>query len=269
MRTLLLILLLLPSAALACEPACPGAQFIAPADGAVDVPTNTGVWLGLGTLGDEADWRLIGVDAATVPLEREVEIAGPNGQVVLLRPKAELLPLRRYKLVRKGTVLSTFRTGHGPDQREPAKPTVKALELEIRSSEPDSALCQTWGGQPFTVNGDGLLVLAFRDHWLREAQRGEVHLDRAVDVNNESRLFIGDDLCHASWSAVPGQHTRAGFAAVSITGVVGEVTEGRQISMPKLAVRGHWGPLPAAGLVLGFLVAAVGVIRRDQTSGSV
>ncbi len=248
--------LALPTKAEACSCLAASVEFIAPADGAVDVPTNTRIWIG-------------GVD--TGPWLRDAsgaEVAGTvsslrsrAGIVRIFTPDAPLRPGVTYTGYGGSPGSATFTVGSGPDTTPPALPSITS-----RQHYPGRTFGTAFGGSSCDSGDDRLLTLDIADR----AMLTLVDINETSNLNAsvpegpisvmsvEHTVNIGRTACINTWEGTGDMGVR--LAAFDIAGNFSgwseesaEVVETVGCSCDSTSFRQAGGPLLAA-LGLGLLM---------------
>lgn len=194
--------LALPQRARADSCELPSHRVVAPADGAVDVPTNAKIWVGF------ADWDirdvvLLGPGDIEPDVEFGIELVGEtkhyttptwNGTALTIwTPVAPLEPNTDYQVwscegASCSTMEAAFRTGDGPSSAPPPVPEVISAAGDRRGRcDPETITMQLAGEGIFVVDfaeddpdadheADGLLVSPRGDIVLPAPRTGDISL---------------------------------------------------------------------------------------------
>ncbi|MFN7133463.1 MAG: hypothetical protein ACK4N5_15390, partial [Myxococcales bacterium] len=126
----------LPVPADACDCVGDFVEFLAPPDGGSDVPTNTRLWIGAGTLGlgnRPEDEVALHDPQGRVVTGRWTVLSAPLARLHVFTPTALLEPRSRYTVEVASAVKATFHTGDGPDDVAPAVPVLGATTEDVDS----------------------------------------------------------------------------------------------------------------------------------------
>ncbi len=190
----------IPTSALACS--CMeigGTWFVAPADGALDVPTNALVWVGGGiTRGlyeDEQQFpiELIGPDEAPLP-GTEGRLRGGWELLDVFTPDFALEPNTTYSIRVNGEIQSTFVTGLDADTEPPALPTELERNTWSRPPQPVAGgMCGDGrGSHGISVQWDmGEAVVVLMDHDERAALDIEAAVGDVPSLSTSGYTSIG------------------------------------------------------------------------------
>jgi len=263
------------SDAAACSCAFGFTEFIAPADGAEDVPVNARVWIGGGHwgMGDgnpEGLLRLVNaagesVETTTTDIRADMDV------LAVLTPDDDLEAGMTYLVLDGGgAALTTFTVGQGVDDELPEIPLEVGREAssDPRGPVPPSS-CGYSDMVTIDVAGDGLFVVANVD--------GADGLDTTTISGNASQMTFDDELrigragCTFSWpDAEPTASTDVRFGAFDIAGNFSGWTEPSDVTLPaagtvsggttsSCSAAGEAGPGAFAMLLALF---GLGAVRR-------
>jgi len=279
--------LLLPGPAQACSCVSNGTDFLAPADGSTDVPTNTRIWVGGFQFGGDSltteelnlspPFILARDDGAQVELIASI-IKGNNELIAVFTPAAELVAGGVYSLgeeiysldnpVPTLVVLATFTVGAEADLEAPELPS----ELARSSSASPRVAGQVSSCGPtdvvdLSIEATGQVLLAQvgegRD-FDTEALDGEVS-----ELSLDGELDLGVGGCRWSWpEAKPGATADAQWGALDLAGNFSGWTEPTEIVIPaagcSCSTQGAGVPAGSGAILALLLLIGGGRRRRPQ-----
>jgi len=279
MKTLLIALTLLASSAPALSFACscmqPGStNFVAPADGAVDVPTNALVWVGgafTGGLFDGAErFAIEVVSADQVPLPGvEGRLHSNMDLIDVFTPDMLLTSGTRYEVRVGEQVVSTFTTGDSDDTEAPPMPQETERFRWSRLAQPPGFQNSCGGaasyGFSFTYDlGDG--VIAMIDH----DGLADVDIDLiegsvpSLTPFGSGSLSRGGGCGGSNWdNAAPGVSTDMRVGSFDVAGNFSGWSEDESITIPPAGCSAAGSSAPVGMLALLMLSGLIGVRRRS------
>jgi hypothetical protein len=211
--------LLSPSPATACSCGFQSTELLVPADGDIDVPVNTRIWVGDGIAGGYGwDDALRLVDESGDPVDvTETSLRGGLAWITILSPEQPLEAGATYTIwVQDGWELGSFAVGSATDSEPPEIPV--EWERDGYSSTPDpSSTCGSANFVSITVEPTGVAyVVDVADQDPLDVER----LDGLVDdLATDGRLYAGRGPCSGSWpGAAPGATTSIRWAAFDQAG---------------------------------------------------
>jgi len=257
----------------ACSCAFGFTEFIAPADGAAEVPTNAKVWIGGGHwgMGDgDASSLLTLVDAAGVPVDVTVtEIQGDMDVLAVLAPAADLDAGSSYTVLDGGGgVLTSFTVGVEGDESAPEIPieTNREASSDPRGPMPPSS-CGYSDMVTIDVDSDGLFVVANVEG--ANALNTDGLSGSASQMTFENRLRIGKAGCTFSWpDAEPTASTEVSYGAFDLAGNFSGWTDGETVTLPAAGTTtggtscSAAGPTNPGAAVMLLALLGLGVVRR-------
>ena len=264
----------------ACSCAWLETDFLAPVNGATDVPTNARVWIGSGLYWGEpgdAEFRIELLDGDGVPVAVSVtDLMGYNDLISVLTPSVPLQAGETYRIRVDGDeTLGTFTVGSGEDTSPPEVPVE-----EDRTSSADARIpnmmssCGYSDVVTLTLGNAGLVQVANiegADALDTDALEGE-----SSDLSVDGQLRIGSAGCTWSWpDAEPGASTTVRWGAYDIAGNFSGWSEPEKVTIPPAGCSCVLGSAttqaaPLAALLLALSVLAIrrrAVWRRSGTSG--
>ncbi len=237
-------------------------ELIAPGDGDVGVPTNTGVWVS-GSLQDAVRIETtdgVELDATMVPLVSQNESFG------MLTPREELDPNTDYWIVIGNRFLSTFRTGAGPDL-EPPPPPVFGDPTSWSDEHEEGEVTLPVSHQGFLVAVSTVAHVEVGD--AEDPAFGVRHAVLSDEAAFDAKFGYGVPPCNARvWNSEADETISDDrFVAVSID-MAGNVSEPSEILEHRLPAPGqvneggkvgcHWG---STALIM-VLLLPMGWMRR-------
>jgi len=162
------LILTLPTEAEACSCITPTIEVVAPADGAVDVPTNARLWVG----GIDSGPSLMDASGTEVP-GTVSSLRSLGGIVRIFTPDAPLTPGATYTGIGADRRRTIFTVGSAPDTTPPAVPSITS-----RKHDPGRTFGTTFGGSNCDSADDRLLTLGIADS----------AVVTLVDINETSNL---------------------------------------------------------------------------------
>lgn len=253
-----------PSRAAACDCIPPGfTTFLAPTDGARDVPTNTLVWVGGAVFGFEVPLEqaqvVLTTSQGSVVQGTTSVLRGGMHALVVFRPGITLEAGSTYVVSANGERLGSFTVGSAPDETKPSVPTVESQEEHVDGPGSGVSSCGESNWARLTLTHDGLFALALRDgdSVFDETKPSGNATDFAFD---NKTITIGNLGCSSNWSeAAAGASTNVRLGAFDIAGNFSGFSDKRLVDLPYFGC----GCASAGPLAMGlFGLLALGLRRR-------
>jgi len=205
---------LLTRSAFALDYAEPGEYAVLPADGSLQVPTNSLIWIGADNLDDD-EVLTLETELETIQLVEGAEVLTAQGSMVVYDPGSLIVGATYSIVVDGGTAgprtLAQFGVGDVEDHEPPDAPEVQVDEV---------VELDDWGFSGVTFSWESAEALTVVD------LDGTASLDetypagsvQAVTSHGSARLGSGDG-CTESWpEAEPGAYGEFRFGAYDLAG---------------------------------------------------
>ncbi len=278
-----------PGSALACSCAIGSTDFLAPADGSTEVPTNTRIWVGGMHIGGAPQSAEELTTSPPVILQKddgtEVDltagvIAGNNEVIGVFTPTVELAPGGVYSLVREiyssndpdpiFETLTTFTVGAEADNEFPAVPSELARSSSSSPRVPGQvSSCGPTDMVEVRVEATGQLMVGQTGD---EFEFDPAELNGSVsEVSFDGELDLGVGNCQWSWpDAKPNASTELRWGAFDLAGNFSGWTEPTEITIPPAgcSCTAQGGGTPSGALAIFAFVALAGWGRRRTGSRS-
>ncbi len=277
--------LLLPAPAHACSCALNNTDYLAPADGATEVPTNTRIWVGGAHFGDDSPtvedlessppFLLLQDDGTEIELSAGV-LSESSLSIAVFTPTAELVAGGVYSLVKEIynldspeptlVSLTTFSVGGAADLEAPALPRELARSSSSSARLPGQmSSCGPTDVVNISVEETGHLLVA------QLGETGDFDTDNlngvVSDLSPDGVFRLGVGSCRWSWpEAAPGASADAQWGALDLAGNFSGWSEATEIVIPpagcSCSAQGNSTPAGLAALLAFMLLASAGRRRR-------
>lgn len=247
-----------PRVAAPCDCAVPGLAFVAPADGASEVPLNARVWSG------GVDARLL--DAGGVEVAASITRIDVDGIAIrVLAPLALLQPGATYTIER-GSGSTSFVVGATRDDEAPAAPR----EMTRRTVVFDAHESQTCGGRgeyyvELQLEHEGLFALVDRDATTTLDGRAPSGAVSTAAFDGVAAL-LGSGACVRSWpEAAPGSSAGVRFATFDVAGNFSGWSDSSEVEIPGGCECTATEPTTSTpGLLVALTLLAALALRRRR-----
>lgn len=220
-----------PRIAQACSCYSPGDDFVAPVDGATDVPVNARIWVG-------SRWSspvLTDDEYGDVVPTTETLIEGNDTEIVVLTPIAPLVPGTRYRV--EGVRATIFTVGTSTDTTAPTIPTELSREPRVEHVGWDP-----FGGESSCGEADHVSVSVQLAH---DGVLAVVDADGATDLDPAqlsggitsaafpTRVTLGRGVCLHSWPEIEeGTTARLRYGSFDLAGNFSGWSEPADVAIP-------------------------------------
>ncbi|MFN7134862.1 MAG: Ig-like domain-containing protein [Myxococcales bacterium] len=253
----------LPSVARACSCAF-GVDFLAPRNGASDVPLNTRLWFGE-FREDRPPREHVLRDAAGNVLNGSWSVLSASlTRLHVFTPLQELAPRTRYEVVLRDGIVASFVTGERRDDVAPAVPRIREVTEHVdsafeRSSCDPAQLLRV----SFEADDDAQLAVLDRGRTARldpAVPTGEVtELDVPSAAGAPREFSVGRGPCRVNWpEAARGRSTTIRVGAFDLAGNFSGFGPEEEIGFSVCGCSSAPGALTWAGLL------ALAVLRRRR-----
>ena len=260
-------------AAHACSCAIGFTEFVAPAQGASGVPSNTRIWVGVANLADALDpasgITLLDSDGEAVGVTHS-EITADLDVLAVYTPDAPLAVGPYTVLDTAGSVITSFTVGADSDDEAPASPLEIGREAssDARGPFPTSS-CGYADMVTIEVETDGLFVLANVEG--ADSLDVDAVAGSASQVAFDGTLRIGKAGCTFSWAdAEPSATTTVRLGTFDLAGNFSGWTEPDAVTLPPAGATGTGSGCSAAGgaspgaFAFLFALGVLGALRRQD-----